>query len=278
MMQDQGIECIASTSEKENSMYTEAHTTTSGQLNIDFGNVEDILDFSAPCVPTPTVINKPMTKEPLQMQPSNSNNKLSENDAINRKTEPKQKVKFQCTVCGDQFVQSHQLHHHMSIHARAKPYYCSVCRIRFSTKEYMLAHFYTHRNDNVHCCCVCSEAYYDLETFSNHCRTHDDSLYIKMALTEPSDSSDSELDSVFDSPKEPLIVKDCVRLPSYTKKGKPYHSVTTREECIAYVENPLYHDQSHHKAISINSNVATSHSDADSLMISINVVHFLPSS
>ena len=291
MMHNQGTEWIpvASTSKKENSVYTEAHhTTASGQLNIDFGNVEDILDFSTPHVSTPTIIKspihplepcKPMTKEPVKMQPTVSNSKFSENDVIDHKTELEQKIKLQCTVCGIKFVQSNQLHRHMSIHARAKPYYCSVCRKRFSTKEYMLAHFYTHRNDKVHYCCVCSEAYYDLEAFSDHCRTHDDSLYIKIALDEPitlSDSSDSELDSIFNSPKALLIVKDCVPIPSYPKNSKPCYSVTMKEECIAYVENPLY--QSHHKAISINNNVATSHSDADSLMVSINVIHFLPSS
>ena len=62
-MQNQGTERIASTSKKESSVYTEAHTTTSEQdklLNIDFGNVEDMLDFSKPHVPTSTLIKSPM--------------------------------------------------------------------------------------------------------------------------------------------------------------------------------------------------------------------------
>ena len=294
-MQNQGIEWIpvASTSKKENSVYTEAHSTAGGQdqlLNIDFGNVEDILDFSTSHVhvPTPTIVKspihpceprKPMTKEPVKIQPTVLNHAFSQNDVIDHKTEPERKIKFQCTVCGNRFVRSNQLHRHMTIHARAKPYYCSVCRKRFSTKEYMLAHFYTHRNDKVHYCCVCSEAYYDLETFTNHCRSHDDSLYIKIALDEPitlSDSSDSELDSVFDSPNEPFAIEDYSPTAISTEESKPNPSVTMKEECIAYVENPLY--LSHHKAISINSNVATSYGDAGSLMVSINVVHFLPSS
>ena len=55
-------------------------------LNINFENIEDILDFSAPCVPIPTIINNPryppeprklMTEEPvelLQIQPTISSN------------------------------------------------------------------------------------------------------------------------------------------------------------------------------------------------------------
>ena len=57
----------------------------------------------------------------------------------------------------------------------------------------MLTHFYTHHND----------IYYDLERFSNHCRSHDNNVYIKLGRDEPtteSDSSDSELNSVFDLP------------------------------------------------------------------------------
>ena len=291
MIHNQGVEWISSTYIKESSVYTEAHTMASGQdmlLSIDLGNIEDILDFSKPRIPIPTIIKspmhpcepcKPMTKEPVKMQPTVSNNEFSENDVIDHKTKPEQKRKFQCIVCGNKFLRSSQLDHHMSIHGRVKPYYCSVCRKRFSTREYMLTHFYTHRNDKVHYCCVCSEAYYDLERFSNHCRSHDDGLYIKIALDEPttdSDSSDSDSDLVFDLQEEPLIIEDCVPTATSTEEPKPDSSVTMKEECIACVENPLY--QSRHKAISINSNVATSHNDAESLMVSINVVHFLPSS
>ena len=284
MMQNQGTERIASTNDKESNAYTEVHTATSEQdmlLNIDFGKVEDILDFSAPRTSTLTVIKspvhpsescKPMTKEPAKIQPTTSNNKFSKNDGIDHKTKPEQKKKFQCIVCGNIFARSFQLDHHMLIHAKTKPYYCSVCRKRFSRSDWMLAHFYTHRNNKVHYCCVCSEAYYDLEAFTNHCRSHDDSVYIKIALDEPitvSDSSDSEFDSVFDSEF------DYVPIATSAKQSKPSSSVTMKEECIISVENPLY--LSHHKAVSINSNVVTFHDD-DGLMVSINVVHFLPSS
>ena len=294
MMQNHRTESLASTSDKESDAYTEVHTATREQdmlSNIDFGKVEDILDFSAPHTSTLTVIKspvhpsescKPMTKEPAKIQLTTSNNEFSKNDGIDHKTKPEQKKKFQCIICGIIFARSLQLDHHMLIHARAKPYYCSVCRKRFSRSDWMLAHFYTHRNDKIHYCCVCSEAYYDLEAFTNHCRSHDDSVYIKIALDEPitvSDSSDSELDSVFDSElesqKEPLVTEDCVPIATSAKQSKPSSSVTMKEECIVSVENPLY--LSHHKAVSINSNVVTFHDD-DSLMVSINVVHFLPSS
>ena len=163
----------------------------------------------------------------------------------------------------------------MCIHTGAKPYFCPVCRKRFSRNDYMMDHFYSHHNHKVHHCWVCSEVYYDLERYSNHCRLHDDNVYIKIARDEPttnSDSSDSELNSL----KEQQTIKESVPVATSAGRLEPISSLMMYEKCVNCIENPLY--LLHHKAISINSNVATSHSDAESLMVSINVVHFLPSS
>ena len=281
MMQNQRTEWIDLTNEEENSVITEAHATANEQdmlSDIDFGNIEDILDFNVPSVPTPTIIKNPwhppepcelMNGEPVRTQPTSSKNEISGNDGVGNNIVPKQKMMFRCVVCGNKFARSTQLRRHMYIHSAAMPYYCSVCRKRFSTSDRMLTHFYNHRNNTLHYCCVCGKAYNDLEDFSIHCRSHSDSVYIKIAMDELNIDSDSS-DSV-DSQKEPITVEDYA--PSTEGLG-PISNVEMKEECITYVDNPLY--QSHHKAVSINSNVATSYSNTDSLMVSINVVHTLP--
>ena len=286
MMQNHRTEWIDLTIEEESSVSTEAHATANEQdmlSNIDFGNIEDILDFNAPFVSTATIINNPryptesyelMNEEPVRTQPTSSKNEFSGNDGVGNKIVPKQKMMFRCIVCGDKFARSSQLCHHMYIHSAAMPYYCSVCRKRFSTSGRMLAHFYNHRNNTLHYCCVCGKAYNDLEDFSIHCRVHSDGMYIKLAmdgLNIDSDSSDSEVDSVFDLQKEPITVEDYAPVAT---SAEGLESISNVEECITCVDNPLY--LSHHKAISINSNVATSYSNTDSLIVSIKVVHTLP--
>ena len=250
--------------------------------NINFENVEDILDFSAQLVLTPTIIKNPrhlvepcdlMTAEPDKIQPTISNNEFSKSNKVNYKTKPEQKMRFQCIICGNKFARSIHLRCHMYIHVGAMPYFCPVCRKRFSKNDHMLAHFYNHRNNTLHYCCVCGEAYNNLEEFSIHCRSHADSVYIKIAidgLITDSDSSNSENDSQ----KEPIRVEDHAPVANSAERLGTISSVKMKGECITCVDNPLY--LSHHKAISINSNVATSYSNTDSLMVSINVVHTLP--
>ena len=289
MMQNQRTEWIDLTIEEESSVNTEAHATANEQdmlSDIDFGNIEDILDFNVPSVPTPTVIKNPwhppepcelMNGEPVRTQPTSSKNEISGNDGVGNKIVPKQKMMFRCVVCGNKFARSTQLRRHMYIHSAAMPYYCSVCRKRFSTSDRMLAHFYNHRNNTLHYCCVCGKAYNDLEDFSIHCRSHSDGMYIKLAmdgLDTDGNSSDSEVDSVFDLQKEPITVEDCAPVATSAEGLGSVSSVEVKEECITCVDNPLY--LSHHKAVSINSNVATSYINADSLMVSIKVVHTLP--
>ena len=285
MMQNQRTEWIDLTIEEESSVSTEAHATASEQdmlSNIDFGNVEDVFDFSAPLVPTPTIIKNHghptepcelMTEEPVRTQPTGSKNEYFRNDGVGNKTVCKQKMSFRCIVCGNTFARSSQLHRHMYIHSAAMPYYCSVCRKRYSTSDRMLAHFYNHRNNTLHYCSVCGKAYNDLEDFSIHCRSHSDSVYIKIAMDELNTNSDSS-DSEVDSQKEPITVEDYAPVATSAEGSGSISSVEMKEECITCVDNPLY--LSHHKAVSINSNVATSYSNTDSLMVSIKVVHTLP--
>lgn len=290
MMQNQKTERLTSVNGNVTSGNTEACNTANEHqmfLNIDFDNIEDILDFSAPRIPITGSTKNPEYSpkvykltagepfEVLQVQPTI--HYFATDEGINSeeeyKIDLKKKRRFQCIYCGNKFIRSTHLNRHLRIHTGAKPYFCSVCRRRFSRSDCMLAHFYQHRNDKVHYCCVCGEAYYDLERFANHCRSHDDSEYLKIAMSNGVTESEADLQkegSISDpvaTSTEQLELNSCETVENVDN--------STDEECIEYVDNPLYF--SYHKAISINRDAATllrNASSSESLRVSINVVHY----
>ena len=187
MMQNQEA---GRTDGSKTSDFIEAHKTTNEQelfLKIDFDNVEDILDFSAPCITKPSTIKTPklppnlhksIAGEPITL-PTSSNfvtdkRKNSKNDEA--------KEQFQCIFCGSKFIQFRYLNWHLQVHTKDKPYFCPICRKRFSSNDYMLTHSYHHHKDKIHYCIVCGKAYFNLEKFAIHYHSHHDSEYIKLAI------------------------------------------------------------------------------------------------
>ena len=198
MMQDK--ETKGSTSFSEITVYNEASQTANAdeiQPIIDFDSIEDILDFSLHS-PTeasnskgdkehPPRLRKMIAQEPvklLELKPIIDNfvddqvQHQNLEDDVDHETETKSR-RFQCIVCGSKFIRFAHLHRHMHLHTGAKPYICSVCRKCFSRSDYSSAHALSHRTDKVHCCCVCGEVYFDLTRFADHCRSHDDSEYLR---------------------------------------------------------------------------------------------------
>ena len=57
----------------------------------------------------------------------------------------------------------------------------------------MTGHVLSHYTDKLHCCCVCSEVHHDLARFANHCRSHDDSEYIIIAMSNTPEESKTSL-------------------------------------------------------------------------------------
>ena len=269
MMQHQDIEAFPSGSESEFSetselsVFDETHNATNyseedTHLVIDFENVEDILDFSVQ--PLSETANRKKRKQRkkliatdpvklLELKPKidnyvNDGGHISENHEASHETEPKSKRRFQCIYCGSKFVRSTHLHRHLRIHTGVKPYVCPVCRKRFSRSDYQSAHVLLHRREKIHHCCVCGKAYFDLTRFAHHCRTHDDSEYIKLAM-----GTEHEL----------LRVEDEMTAAAFREEIEEIFSITiekvdnsTTEERITYVENPLYLYMSHHPIITIN--------------------------
>ena len=246
VMQQQDTGRFPSCSESksdDSSVYVEATSEEENLLAIDFDNVEDILDFSVHPLSTtsnskqrPKQRKKMTAAEPvklLELKPKIDKFKGDkENSEMGHEAELESKRKFQCVHCGSRFIRVTHLQRHLRIHTGDKPYACHICRRRFSRSDYRAAHVLSHRREKVHYCCVCGQAYHDLTTFTNHCYSHDDSEYIRMAMR-----------------KEPEIVigEDPVLLTTFKEEMEeiccmPIEKVdnSTVEECIQYIDNPFY--------------------------------------
>ena len=172
MMLHQETERLALNCETETSFSIEAHKTANEQtllLNIDFDNVEaildfsaphvdfdnveDILDFSAPHVTKNTTSTSPkclpelykITEEPimlLEMQPQNNfttdEEQTYETNEVDYVVDLKSKDKrrFECSFCGYNFNWSFNLRHHLHIHNGVKPCVCPICKYRFTRSDY----------------------------------------------------------------------------------------------------------------------------------------------
>ena len=301
MLQNQESE--GSTSLSENNVCNEAPQTAyveNVQLVTNFDDIEDILDFSlhSPTeVPNsngdkkrpPRRLCKMVAQEPvklLELKPIidqfvDDKHKNLEDDAD---SEIETKSRFQCIVCGSKFVRSTHLHRHMRLHTGAKPYACSICRKRFSRSDYMTAHAHSHYTDKLHCCCVCGEVYFDLTKFADHCRSHDDSEYIIIAMSNALEGSNyktslkKRIQVVEDEIPVTIAAKE-MELDSCIKIEKVDNS--TDEECIVCIQNPIYVSPCY-QAISINKNdvisvtssaASSSNGATDGLIVSIAIKH-----
>ena len=231
--------------------YIEACDVANEPSVIDFGNVEDILDFSVhPLSEAPNRKQRPkqhkkkIATEPvklLELMPKiDSFNGDEQNSEMGHEAELKSKRRFQCIYCGSKFIRSTHLQRHLRIHTGDKPYVCHICRRRFSRSDYKAAHVLSHRREKTHRCYVCGKAYHDLTTFTNHCYSHDDSEYIRIAMRKEPEivtGEDPVLPTTFKEEMEEIY---CIPIEKVDN--------STTEECIECVENPLY---LHHPIIAI---------------------------
>ena len=257
-MQHQETERSPSGKEREtsdSSAYTKACDVPNEQLVIDFDNVEDILDFSVrPSSENvngkkqrPKLRKKMIAAEPvelLELKPKidkfiNGKALNSERSEVDHETKQR---RFQCIYCGNKFIRSTHLQRHLRIHTGDKPYVCPICRQPFSRSDYMSAHILRHHKEQVHYCC--GKAFDNLVKFTKHCRSHDDSAYIRKAT-----SKDLEL----------LKAEDPILVTTFIEELEEIYCMTietvdnsTTEECIIRVENPLY--LLHRPIITININ------------------------
>ena len=230
----------------DSSVYVEATSEEENLLAIDFDNVEDILDFSVH--PLSTTSNskqrskqrKKMTAaEPvklLELKPKIDKFKGNEeNSEMDHEAELENKRKFQCVHCGSRFIRVTHLQRHLRIHTGDKPYACHICRRRFSRSDYRAAHVLSHRREKVHYCCVCGQAYHDLTTFADHCQTHNDSEYIRIAMGKELEVVKAEDPILISTFKEEIEEIFCITIVKVDN--------STTEESIKRIENPHFDQQ-----------------------------------
>lgn len=264
MMQDQNQKNYPSSSKSRMSVYNETQRTEI-QMNVNFDNIEDILDFKAYSSPeTAGSSNKSLKKHPSRIHRKLAENpvKLLDlkptidkfvNDEGNNKKEFKSQRRFQCVICGSKFYRSTHLHRHMRLHTGAKPYPCPICRKRFSRSDYRSTHLLEHYTNKIHCCFVCGTVYLKLEELAAHCRTHDDSEYVAIEMIRTTEKSDANFKRQLLTGRDPVLVhtaaEEIVSSACITIEKADNSTV---EEFIMCVENPMY--LPHQQAVTDNSN------------------------
>lgn len=166
---------------------------------------------------------------------------IPEDEETDHETGPKNKRRFQCIFCGSKFIRSTHLQRHLRLHTGAKPYFCPICRKRFSRSDYKSAHVHSHRTEKVHCCCVCGKIYLDLTRFANHCQTHDDREYIRIAMSRTAEENEAHLAKQVQIADDPILattIAEQIEMSSCVTIEKIDNS--TAEECIVCIENPIY--------------------------------------
>ena len=254
----------ASTNQSKPSTENATRKTADEHLNVDFDNVEDILDFSMRPSPETDNSTSPEQRSPKQ-RPPQRHKKIAEKpvklfeiiplidnfvnneeeyceDEEDHETEIRSKRRFRCVYCGSKFIRSSHLRRHLYSHTGAKPYFCQICRKRFSRSDYVLIHAQSHHSNKIHFCCVCGKLYLNLEIFADHCRSHADSEYFRIAMNNTAEESEAHIEEKqLQIAQDPILAAICakeIELVSCVKIETVDNSF--KEENIVYMENPIY--------------------------------------
>lgn len=65
--------------------------------------------------------------------------------------EPKEKIRYHCSVCAKEFPHAYKLERHELIHTGEKPYSCSICGRRFNQKGNLKTHYKVHSGERIVC-------------------------------------------------------------------------------------------------------------------------------
>ncbi|XP_069693233.1 gastrula zinc finger protein XlCGF57.1-like isoform X1 [Periplaneta americana] len=78
---------------------------------------------------------------------------------------------YQCSVCGQRFIQKGSLSKHNTLHTGERPYNCSLCGKTFRCKSDLNQHTKLHTG-NAHTCSICKKEFTTRQNLESHMRTH----------------------------------------------------------------------------------------------------------
>ena len=84
----------------------------------------------------------------------------------------REKLVFECTICGKACSQSGHLTAHMRTHSGKRPYPCITCGKTFAESGNLVRHMRTHTGDRPYPCTTCGRAFTTSSNLTTHMRTH----------------------------------------------------------------------------------------------------------
>ncbi|XP_021925372.1 zinc finger protein 2-like isoform X2 [Zootermopsis nevadensis] len=78
---------------------------------------------------------------------------------------------YQCSVCGQRFIQKGSLQKHNTLHTGERPYSCTLCGKTFRCKSDLNQHIKLHTGD-AHKCSICEKEFTTRQNLDSHVRTH----------------------------------------------------------------------------------------------------------
>lgn len=78
---------------------------------------------------------------------------------------------YQCSICGQRFIQKGSLEKHNTLHTGERPYSCGLCSKTFRCKSDLNQHTKLHTGD-AHKCSICGKVFTTRPNLDSHVRTH----------------------------------------------------------------------------------------------------------
>ncbi|XP_031573420.1 uncharacterized protein LOC116307364 [Actinia tenebrosa] len=119
-------------------------------------------------------VKKEKTKALEDPKNSETQPKISLDQAAENQDDSNSKKAIICSVCKKTFNRTSNLYTHMRTHSANKPHACEFCGKRFHQKADLRIHRYIHTGEKPHKCAKCGRGFKQLTHLKYHMRTHSD--------------------------------------------------------------------------------------------------------